>query len=223
MIEVLREHAGGAMPVYDCCIKGHKTSGVMSDALGKIVEVDTTRRTVYLNQGIVGVPPESDVEILKIFGLTSKLPEGEYEGYLHVLITPPERNGTRKGTLNHSGRWGAIYLLFTEMTAEETTAKKERASTMELKITNRAEGHQRVQLIIDDLVWNEITGPTAVAVSELIDKKTSFDKREMAILRTIFAGECSPIHLQEGGDYTYSIWNQGLSRDEMDAFLEKVS
>lgn len=198
MIEVLREHAGGFMPVYACRTKGHKTSGVMSDALGKIVEVDTTRRMVYLNQGIVGVPPKSDEEILKIFGLTSNLPAGEYEGYLHVLITPPEKHGTRKGTLNHSGRWGAIYLLFTELTMEEATAEEEATAKKE-----RA----------------------AVELSELIEapQKVSFDKREMSILRTIFAGECSATYLLEGGDYTYSIWNQGLTRDEMDAFLEKVS
>ena len=97
------------------------------------------------------------------------------------------------------------------------------SASAEFRVLNREDGNTRVGLYLDEVLWNVITGPTAYAIIQELDSKTRFDEREMKILKAIFAGEVSAARLFEGGDYTYSISNdQGMTRDERDAFLEKI-
>lgn len=54
------------------------------------------------------------------------------------------------------------------------------------------------------------------------EARVEFNEREMYILRAVFAGNCDPGRLTEGGDYAYVIWGKELTREEMDAFLKKL-
>lgn len=220
MIEIFREERGYAVPIYDCHLIGYELFGLMSDSIGRIAPIDKDARRAYLTHGIIGTPPENDAALLDMLGIRSELPEGEYEGKVFVNYILPNPKGETES--QRAGSYGVLYLKHTELEVEAGLGKVAQKAKMVLKITNRQEGRQRVALVIDDLVWNEITGPTAVAVSQLLEAKPTFDEREMAILKAIFSGECSGPRLQEGGDYTYDIWNQGMTRDEMNRFLGKL-
>jgi len=49
-----------------------------------------------------------------------------------------------------------------------------------------------------------------------------FSAAEMRVLRAVFRGDCSSPRLAEGGDYAYECWNEGMTCEEVDAFLAKL-
>jgi len=51
---------------------------------------------------------------------------------------------------------------------------------------------------------------------------TEFNRAEMLIIKAVFEGECSATRLVEGGDYAYVCWNFGLTKEEMEAFFDKI-
>lgn len=91
-------------------------------------------------------------------------------------------------------------------------------------VLSRRPGDERVALRVNGELWNEFTGPAAVAIIEKLDEaqETKFDEREMKLIRAVFSGDVDATKLFEGGDYAYSTWNFGLSHEEMNAFLGKV-
>jgi hypothetical protein len=80
---------------------------------------------------------------------------------------------------------------------------------------------------VDGLSWTDLDiqkEPELSGIEKLAECAgyTVFSPAEMLILKDIVCGDCSGNKLFEGGDYTYNCFNHGLSREEMDVFLQKL-